>query len=479
MEVLRSGVRVLKLPADGSGLVAVKLLVEVGWSVERRHEYGICHFLEHLFAKYSSSSRPLAEENELAISNLGIDGNAFTTANETGYWLSGSSEDLGTMTSYLVDCLVSFRVDESVFEKERRAVINELEALRGEKWLRFEEKVHSVVYRGLGDFARRTLARETLAVKSFTPGQVQAFYRRWYTPDRCVLVLSGDVRDWRPPAQLNKPWGGSQAAPRAAPAAPSPPWIRLPARLELSSKRAATTLVQVYFTFQCTKTVRTVLHQKMLLRLLCGSGLTSPMYTRLRGLCYYVHANLERSPERDKHFCCVQTETVEHDKVEEVARLILESVETLFPLEPLLLEREKKRRLRDVREAKLSAAPTSTMSFFSSFLSVGEIPTFDQLEEVVTSTTADDLRVQHELIFRSGPAMIALCAPKKILGYPMPDWGFPPVTFEVSGARRKKKAKVSKKKKKDVNVSQKSDPTSSKRRRSKKGRRSVFDLLNM
>lgn len=177
--------------------VSMRLLVESGSFMEEEDQRGLAHFLEHMAfnGSKSFSKREFIEYFQRIGMAFGPDTNAYTTFNRTVYMLDLPDNQGATMATglkVLREIGDSLTLDKEAMEVERGVVYSELrDGLSPEKKLMDAQYsffldgtlVPNRLPIGLGEVILKT-PRERL----------EAFYKKWYTVDRMVVVVVGDVK---------------------------------------------------------------------------------------------------------------------------------------------------------------------------------------------------------------------------------------------------------------------------------------------
>lgn len=177
----------MSLDLPDSPLVCLDFWCRAGSVFEGPGEGGLAHFLEHMVFKGSANLEP--GEFDRRIEALGGSSNAATGFDDVHYHLLIPPGHAAEALDLLLDLVLSPRLEAEAFELERRVVLEEL--------AQSEDQPEEVaVQRLLGSacpghpYGAPILGqRHQLLAQS--PGTMAAFRSRTYTPERCLLVLSG------------------------------------------------------------------------------------------------------------------------------------------------------------------------------------------------------------------------------------------------------------------------------------------------
>jgi zinc protease len=188
LETLANGLTVLLREVHVAPVAGVQVWAAVGSADEGPGEEGLAHFHEHMLFK--GTERRGVGEITAAVEGVGGRINAYTSFDVTCYHATLPSAEVSVGLDVLADS-----VQHSVFDSEE--IHREIEVVL-EEILSAEDDPHHV----LSDAMFRTAyqvhpyrapilgTRENVA--DLTHEKLSSFYRRWYTPDKLVVVAVGD-----------------------------------------------------------------------------------------------------------------------------------------------------------------------------------------------------------------------------------------------------------------------------------------------
>src|SRR3989338_10284409 len=99
---LKNGLKVILVPIKEVGSATTMLLVGAGSRYENKNNNGISHFLEHMAFK-GTKKRPTALEISSIVDGIGGEFNAFTSKENTGYYIKAASNQLNLVLDVLAD----------------------------------------------------------------------------------------------------------------------------------------------------------------------------------------------------------------------------------------------------------------------------------------------------------------------------------------------------------------------------------------
>ncbi len=183
------------------GQVSIRVRMDVGSMFEREEERGYAHLLEHLTFR-GSEHIPDGEAKRIWQRfgvTFGSDSNAQTTPTQTVYQLdlpSVTPANLDESMKLLSGMIREPRISELAVAAERGVVMSELRESDGpQKRIGDATNAHLFAGQLLGD---RSPIGTTASLGKASAPTVAAFHKRWYRPERAVVVIVGDAE----PAEL-------------------------------------------------------------------------------------------------------------------------------------------------------------------------------------------------------------------------------------------------------------------------------------
>ena len=176
------------LHSKGLPTVSVQMWFRAGSALEKTHDFGIAHFLEHMFFK-GTSKRPgpnLVHE----IESLGGEINAFTSFDYTCYYINAPKTHLKRSIDILLDMVSNpvFKEDELI--PERGVVFEELRrSIDSPQQFAFS-RIQKACF--TGGYAHPILGCEK-TIKTFSKRQLEGFRSRFYNAQNAFLVVAGDL----------------------------------------------------------------------------------------------------------------------------------------------------------------------------------------------------------------------------------------------------------------------------------------------
>ena len=189
LHTLDNGLTVILSEDHSTPIVHVQLVYHVGSKNERSGRTGFAHLFEHMMFK--GSQNVLSDSHLALISQVGGDGNAYTTEDATTFLQTVPAQYLPLALWLEADRMATLRIDERTFEAERQVVKEE------RRW-RYEDTPFGLLSEIMYDQAYRVHPYKHTAIGSMedleaaSVEDVQEFFDTYYVPENATLVLVGD-----------------------------------------------------------------------------------------------------------------------------------------------------------------------------------------------------------------------------------------------------------------------------------------------
>ncbi len=203
-EHLENGIPVVMEPIRSVRSVAVGVWVKVGSRYESREENGISHFLEHMFFK--GTKKRTTKDISVDIDSLGGDLNAFTSRENTAFYIKVLDEHIDKGIDLLSDIFVNSVFPEDELEKEKKIIKEEIKMVEDTP----DDYIHdlfSLAVWGQEGIGQPILGRrETVA--SFTRDHVMSHIKKYYGTKDIVISCAGNFQPEEMITTLNRRFGG-------------------------------------------------------------------------------------------------------------------------------------------------------------------------------------------------------------------------------------------------------------------------------
>ncbi len=164
------------------------------WKVGSRNEYpgitGLSHFFEHMMFNGSKKYGPKMFDRTMEFN--GGANNAYTTENVTVYtdWFPSSA--LAVMFDLESDRIGHLTIDSGMMESERGVVLSERRTgLENSPWNLLFQSVSATAFQE-HPYHWPVIGYET-DIKNWTKQDLENYFKTYYAPNNCVVVISGDV----------------------------------------------------------------------------------------------------------------------------------------------------------------------------------------------------------------------------------------------------------------------------------------------
>jgi predicted Zn-dependent peptidase len=187
--ILPNGLRLLTVDSQNTDAVTVLVLVGTGSKYETKEISGISHFLEHLQFK-GTKKRPTEIEVVSLIDGLGGISNAFTSQEMTGYYAKVQSKKFENAFEWIADIFLNAALPAPEVEKERGAIIEELNMFYDHPMRYIWTVWEQVLY---GDQPAGWDIGGTIdTVKSISRDQLLNYRHKNYAAQNTIVCVSGN-----------------------------------------------------------------------------------------------------------------------------------------------------------------------------------------------------------------------------------------------------------------------------------------------
>jgi zinc protease len=216
VETLPNGLTLVVQEHRAADIVAVHLWVATGVRYENPDGLGYAHFQEHMLFKGTDKFGPGYIDR--AIEGTGGRSNAFTTYDYTTYQILVPSDATKTAVDLLDDMAFRSKFDPKEITAEREVIFEETRIQTDNPRDAIVRQAYNAVF---GDHPYgRPLLGTPETMKAATQKDLQAFNRRYYTPENMTLVVVGPVQAKAVRAMVDQTFGKRPRTGYAAPANP-------------------------------------------------------------------------------------------------------------------------------------------------------------------------------------------------------------------------------------------------------------------
>ena len=197
---LANGARVLLFPEMSRPTVTVNMTVLVGSRHEGYGETGMAHLLEHMVFKGTPTFRDVPK----ALRDHGASFNGTTNVDRTNYFetMPATDENLAFGIQLETDRLVHSFVKREDLKSEMTVVRNEFERGENSPQNVLSERIAAAAY-DWHNYGKSTIGNRS-DIERVPIENLQAFYKKFYQPDNCVLIVAGKFEESAALAQVEK-----------------------------------------------------------------------------------------------------------------------------------------------------------------------------------------------------------------------------------------------------------------------------------
>jgi len=188
---LKNGMKFLVLEDHSIPNANMYLFYRVGSRNEHPGITGLSHFFEHMMFNGAKKFGP--KQFDQVMEYNGGSNNAYTTNDVTVYtnWFPASAMEV--IFDLEADRISSLSIDSAMVESERGVVLSERSTgLENSPWRLLIENVEATAFQE-GPYHWPVIGYEQ-DIKNWTKQDLEYYFRTYYAPNNCVVVVSGNVK---------------------------------------------------------------------------------------------------------------------------------------------------------------------------------------------------------------------------------------------------------------------------------------------
>ncbi len=348
---LKSGLRVILVPMTETQTVTAQILVETGSKYETKNISGISHFLEHMVFK-GTKKRPISKMAMEEIESVGGMSNAFTSKEQTGYYVKTPSKHWKLALDVVSDIFLNPLIPAKEIEKERGVILQE-ESMYQDIPVRYVWDVFEELLYGDQPAGWNILGNQE-TIRSISRKDLVEYFKKYYSLNSAVLILAGNFDEKEALVEIEKIFKSSKKNGRKK-SKKKVVEKQSEARLKIHFKETDQT--HLLMGFRACNMFSEDRFAAVVAGTVLGGNMSSRLFDLLRekhGLTYYVDAASDQMTDTGYFFARAG---VEHDNLEKVIGLVLEEMKSL---------KNKKVLKKELKNAKEYLKGTMTMSLESS-----------------------------------------------------------------------------------------------------------------
>ena len=280
---LPNGLRVISVRLPGFDSAAVAAFVNAGSRNEAASNNGIAHFLEHMAFKGTRTRSALQIGAEIEV--LGSNINAYTSQDQTAYYVTGLKGTIAQSVEILGDVLTASLYEPAEIDVERGVILQEIK--------RAQDNPSHVAYDGYGSVAYpdqpvgRPILGPSANIEAMRREDFTGFVAEHYFGRNMVVVGTGDFEHAAFAGLVERHFGALPAGEAPVQAAPA----EYRGGYSRNAEKEFEQVTVLMGLRSVGETDPTVHAHKVLARAL-GGGMSSPLFQEVRekrGLVYTVH----------------------------------------------------------------------------------------------------------------------------------------------------------------------------------------------
>src|SRR4051812_24393066 len=187
---LPNGLHIRLLPDRSLPIATLYSFFRVGSRNERPGITGISHLFEHMMFNGSRKFGP--KEFDRKLESAGGTSNAYTSTDVTAYYEDFAAEALPLVLDLESDRMASLLIDDDSLQRER-------EVVKEERRFRTDNDIDGMMDEALGALAfvahpyRWPVVGWMSDLNRITREDCERYFRTYYAPNNCTVVLVGDV----------------------------------------------------------------------------------------------------------------------------------------------------------------------------------------------------------------------------------------------------------------------------------------------
>ncbi|MBM3672832.1 MAG: insulinase family protein [Actinobacteria bacterium] len=401
---LDSGARIVTEAMPMLRSVAIGFWVGTGSRDEPEELAGASHFLEHLLFK-GTDSRTAAEIAD-AVESVGGDMNAFTTQELTAFYVRVPDECLDLAIEILSDIVWEPALRLEDVDAERQVILEEIR-MRDDAP---EDLVHDVFADAM--FPGHPIGREVIGspdtIDAMGPDEISAFHQRHYHPSNVVVAVAGNLGHDHVVERVEQGIGGANGSRPPRDMYAGEPAPRRLAVLERPTEQAHIVVgMRSLARADEDRYALTVLNQTL------GGGMSSRLFQEVRerrGLAYSVYSFRAAFEETGAFAVSAGTSPERLPELLSVIDAELERVVADGGISAREMDAAKGH-LRGSLALSLESSASRMHRLGRSELTMGEIPSLDEVVAEVDAVQADDVARVVDRVLATDERTLAVVGP--------------------------------------------------------------------
>ena len=381
--VLPNGMRILTERMPHVRSVAVGVWVETGSRHEVESRGGVSHLIEHLVFKGTATRS--AEAIARTMDSVGGQMDAFTTKENTCFYVQVLDEHLPLAVDLLTDILLHPLFDAEELEREKSVVLQEIRMVEDTP----DDIIHDLFAAQI--WGGHPLARPILGTRELVSGfhrdAIADYFGEEYVPPRIIIAVAGNVTHEQVVELFGKGFNGytRPARPRASEAVKLAPGINI--------VHKALEQVHLVMGFPGLAHAAPERYAMFVLNDVIGGSMSSRLFQEVRerqGLAYSVHSGVQAFMDTGLMYVYAATD------VENFSKVLKSILKELRDVKKHGVTEEELRRSKDHLKGSLMLSLESTSSRMNRLakheLHLGSFLTIDEMLASIDGVRHDEVQ---------------------------------------------------------------------------------------
>lgn len=293
--LLDNGIRVILAPQKDTQTVTLLVGVRVGSRYEPQKINGVSHFIEHMMFK-GTKKRPTTLDLTKSLDSVGAEYNAFTSKDQTGYYVKIDHNRMDLALDILSDMLTNSKFDSTEMEREKKVIVEEINMYEDNPTMYVDDLFEQLLYQGNSLGWSISGSRESLT--GVPREDFLKFKNEHYRGDKMVIALAGRMED-DTLRQIKKYFSGITGD-KKKPSVDHVANMEFPGFKVKQSKPGVklhfkdTEQIQLALGFPAYSTFDERMYPLALMSIILGGNMSSRLFIQVRerrGLAYHVRAS--------------------------------------------------------------------------------------------------------------------------------------------------------------------------------------------
>lgn len=188
--VLTNGIRVVLVPRKDTETITLEVGVRVGSRYEPVKINGVSHYAEHLMFK-GTKKRPTTLDISKALDSVGAEYNAYTSKDQTGYYVKTDRSNLNLALDILSDMLINSKFDAEEMAREKKVIVEEINMYEDNPAMYVDDIFEQLLYKGNSLGWQISGSRESLT--GIPREDFLQFVKEHYRGEKMVVCVAGNI----------------------------------------------------------------------------------------------------------------------------------------------------------------------------------------------------------------------------------------------------------------------------------------------